>query len=311
MNIKRSVDQNYKLIGLVIIGIIFILFIIKALNLFYEQNAEREHAKLIENNNQTVNNEKIKGYSTENNSIEETIASFINYCNKREIQNAYKMLTEECKVAMFPTVEDFERIYINNVYNIERQYEMLKWDSDGDKHVYQIKLYGDILATGNLDGYKEEYYTFIQNDNGSYKLNINNYIYGEDRDIRKVESSMIVEIGHVDVYEEYETATITITNNSTKTICLTGDKYRKNIYLENNKGSTYSSLNSEFDNKEIILEPKDNKTFKVNFNKGYNSSNNANYLVLSDVILDYEEYLKSVDKANYSNRTSIKIKYQK
>ena len=66
------------------------------------------------------------------------------------------MLTEKCKVAMFPTIEDFERIYINNVYNIQREYEMVKWYTNENKHTYQVKLYGDILATGNLDNYKEE-----------------------------------------------------------------------------------------------------------------------------------------------------------
>ena len=313
MNIKRTIDQNHKLIIFIIVGIVFILFLIKSLNTFYENEEKRKKAELIEKNNQTTQTPEITDdyYSTESNSIEKTIISFINYCNKRELENAYKMLTEECKKAMFSNIEEFERIYINNVYNIQREYEMVKWYTNGNKHTYQVKLFGNILATGDPNNYKEEYYTFIEDDNGNYKLNINNYIYGEDRNIKESKNGIIVEIGHVDIYEEYEIAKIKITNVSAKKVSLTGDKYRKNIYLQNSLNTTYSSLNSEFDNKEIILEPRTSDTFEVKFNKMYNGKNDTKYLILSDVILDYEDYLNSTDKSNYENRTSLKIKYQK
>lgn len=310
MNIKRTIDRNYKLISFIIIGIIFILLCIKGLNKIYEENEEKLQTENIEKNNQT--GEKTDDiYTTESNSIEQTMKSFVNYCNKKELDNAYKMLTNECKKAMFSTIEDFERIYINNVYNVQREYQMIKWNTDENKYTYQVRLYGDILALGSSNSYQEEFYTFIEDDKGNYKLNINNYIYGEDKNIKYKQNNIYIEIGYVDIYEEYETAVIKITNNSTKSISLTGDKYRKNIYLQNKIGTTYSSLNSDFDNKDIILEPQKTKIFKIDFNKMYNENNKANYLILSDVILDYEEYLEVEDKINYPNRTSIKVDYQK
>ena len=69
------------------------------------------------------------------------------------------------------------------------------------------------------------------------------------------------------------------------------------------------SLNSMFDMDEIVLEPNSAQTYVVQFNKVYSATNKAQYLVLSDVILDYEEYSKSDDKAYYSNRASIKVNY--
>jgi len=310
MNIKRTIDRNYKLISFIIIGIIFILLCIKGLNKIYEYDEEKLQKQNIEQNNQTIEKTEVI-YTTESNSIEQTMESFVNYCNKKELNNAYKMLTDECKNAMFPTVGDFERIYINNVYNVQREYQMIQWNTDENKYTYQVRLYGDILALGTSNSYLEELYTFIEDDNGIYKLNINNYIYGEDKNIKYKQKNIYIEIGHVDIYEEYETAVIKITNNSTKMVSLTGDTNRKNIYLQNNIGTTYSSLNSDFDNKDIILKPKETKTFKVDFNKIYNEQNKAIYLVFSDVILDYEQYLKSEAKSNYSNRTSIKVNYQK
>ena len=315
MNIKRLIDQNRKLIWYAFIIIVFAFFVIKSLNSYYEAVEERKKIEINENaaNNKENKEQELteKDYTTESDSIETTMASFVNYCNNREIENAYKMLTDECKNAMFPTVDLFENIYIKNVYNVQRQYELTKWSTDGNKTTYFVKLYEDMLATGNINGSTQEYYTFVKDDNGNYKLNINNYIYGEDRNIEENINNITVKIGHVDVYEEYESAEITITNNSSRTICLTGNKYRKNIYLQNSKDLTYSSLNSKFDNEEIIMTPNSVKSFVIRFNKTYDSKRKATQLVLSDVILDYGEYLSSTNKNDYSNRTSIKIQYQK
>ena len=315
MNIKRTIDKNYKLIWYIAAIIVFILFIIKTLNAYYEEDAEKK-LEAIETAKNEVSIESSQDpetipdyYNTESDSIEKTMRSFVKYCNNREIESAYKMLTEECKQAMFPTKEDFEKIYINNIYNVKREYDIVKWATEDNKTIYHVTLYGDILSSGSADNYTQEYYTFVQDENGNYKLNVNNYLYGEKRAQEATQRKIKVKITNVDVYEGYEEAQIEVTNNSSQTICLTGNKYVKNIYLQNSGGATYSSFNSEFDNEEIIMNPGSVKYFSVKFNKAYSVSNKAQYLILSDVILDYEKYLESADKTSYSNRTSIKVKY--
>ena len=315
MNIKRFIDKNQKLIWYGILIIAFALLSIRLLNSYYEQDEERKRIEVAENsaNSQKDEMQNIteEDYTTESNSIEITMSSFVNYCNKRKIENAYEMLTEECKKAMFSTIEDFERIYINNIYKVKREYELTELSTDGNKITYLVTLYGDMLATGNTNDTTQEYYTFVEDDDGNYKLNVNNYIYGEDRNIETRLQNITVKIEHVDIYEEYEIAEITIKNNAKKTICLTGGKYVKNIYLKNLQGITYSPLTSRFDSEEIVMGPDSVQSFTVRFNKSYSATNKATKLVLSDVILDYEDYLNCEDKSNYSNRTSIEVKYQK
>lgn len=314
MNLRRFIDKNEELIKKVIIIVVFVLFIIKSLNFIYEKDEEKKRIQSNENNTNSQNSKDTniteEDYTTESNSMDITISSFVNYCNQRKIEEAYKMLTQECKNAMFPTVEDFEKIYINNVYNIKREYELTKWSAEGNKTTCLVTLYGDLLATGGTVNSKQEYYTFVEDDNGNYKLNINNYIYGEDRKSEIIFRNITVRINHVDIYEEYEEAKITIKNNTGKTICLTGNKYNKNIYLQNSSGTSYSSLSSKFDKENIVMKPNSVQSFTVKFNKLYSATNKATKLVLSDVILDYESYLNSEDKNNYSNRTSINVQYQ-
>lgn len=312
MNIRRIINKNRKLIGYIIIIIVFALFVIKSLNLFYEKNEQKKIQESNKNKTEIKTEEKIQDYySTESDSIEKTMNSFVQYCNKKEIENAYKMLTQECKNAMFPTIEDFKKIYIDNVYNVEREYELIEWATEGNKSIYQVTLYGSILATGNANNLTQEYYTFIKDSNGNYKLNINNYIYGEERNIENTINNITIKVGQVDIFEQYERVKITVTNNTSKKICLTGDKYRKNIYLKNSNKTIYSSFNSKFDNEKIIINPNNTQTFTVDFNKSYSVNNKAEYLVLSDVILDYDKYLNMQDKTNYSNRKIIEIRYDK
>lgn len=316
MNIKRIIDKNNKLIGYVALIILFILFGIKSLNSYYEKSEERKKTEIINNETnkttQSTTETTQVTNSVESDSIEKTLSSFVNYCNNREIENAYKMLTDECKNAMFPTIDYFETTYLDKIYQVKRTYEKVKWSTDENKTTYLVKLYGELLSTGGTDNnYTEDYYTFVENDNGTYKLNINNYIYGEERNIEQTVKGVTIKIEHVDVYEEYEKVKITIINNTSKTICLNGNKYSRKIYLQNQNGTTYSSLDSKFDKEEIIMKPNKIETLWVEFNKVYSSTNKAQYLMLSDVILDYESYLNSNDKENYSNRTSVQIPYQK
>jgi len=312
MNIKRNIDKNGKLIFYIVITIIFIFFGIKSLNSHLEVQEIKEKEQIELNQNNAIQEPTIIENKIESNSIEVTIKSFINYCNNREIENAYKMLTEECKNAMFSNIQDFETNYINNIFNEKRTFDLERWSTYGNKITYLVTLYGELLATGGIENSTQEYWTFVIDKNGNFKLNINNYIYGEDLNIEKSNQNIKVKISHVDIYENYQELQITFTNNSNKTICLTGNELKNNIYLQDSNGVNYMSLNSGFDSgKTILLNPNSSETFDIKFNKNYNINNLTRYLILNNVILDYDEYLNSEDKTNYLNKTSIKIDYRK
>lgn len=317
MNIKRFIDQNNKLILYVIFIIIFVLLVIKSLNSYYEKEEQQKLQNIIQNNttaNTTVNNNTSNNNDSTNqqnvnlDTIEGVMSKFVSHCNNNEIQDAYDMITDECKKAMYKTKEDFETKYVKNVFNEEKEYSMQKWAADGNTVTYQIKLLGDILATGGEGKISQEYYTFIKIDD-TYKINVNNYICGKNLNKEIKQQGVTVKIKNINVYNTYEEYELSFTNNTSKEICLTGNKFVKNIYLKNSRGTTYSSLNSKFDNEEITLKPNNTKNYTVKFNKNYNPQNQVNTLVLSDVIFDFEEYLKYENKSDYANRTSIEINF--
>lgn len=313
MNIRRFINQNNKLIMYVIFSIIFILLIIKSLNSYYEQEEQKKLQNITQNNNGQVTN-NISSTDTENHeennvdTIESVMKEFVQYCNNNEIQKAYDMITDECKNAMYNTVEQFENKYVKNVFNEKKEYSMTKWAENTNSTTYQIKLIGDILATGGEGKISQEYYTFVKTDE-TYKINVNNYIYGKSLNKEYKKSGINVKINNIDIYNSYEQYEISFTNNTSKEISLTGNKYVKNIYLENSRGTTYSSLNSDFDNEEITLKPGNTKNYTIKFNKNYNPQNQVTTLVLSDIIWDYEEYVNTENKNEYTNRSKVEINF--
>jgi len=311
MNIKRFINQNNKSILHILLIVVAILIVIKTLNSIYEQYGERKKAEIIQNE-KNKNNEFYTQYdntssSIENNTIEKTINSFVNYCNNRELENAYKILTQECKENMYPTVDFFKTAYIDKIYNVRRLYEMTKWSTNENKTTYLVTLYEDILATGGTNNSTQEYWTFIQEENGNYKLNINNYIYRQEINAEKSNNNVKVTVQNVDIYQEYEEFNIKITNDTSKTICLSGFQYNNNIYLENDD-KKYQSINSGFDRgEEILLESSQTQTLNVRFNKMYTPNDIGEKITIKNIILDYDAYLNSGDLARYSNKTTITV----
>ena len=324
MRITTIIVNNKKYILYSIFIVIIIIVVITSLNTYYEfqqnQKSQEFESNINNNNNTSTVNTNGNNVTIDNledndvsnlyeNTIENTMKKFVNYCNNRKISEAYAMLTDDCKNALYYTTEEaFEEHYINERFKEPQEYSMIKWSETDNRTLYLVKFYGDLLATGGESGTSQEYYTFIYN-NGSYKININNFVYGEYREIEYQKDGITIKVGHVDVFNSYERAQITITNNTENKICMTGNKYSQNVYLRNSDGTVYSSINSQFDIGTVVINPNFTMLYTVEFNKTYNITNEAKYLVFSDVILNYDEYLQSENKLEYSNRTSLVVDY--
>lgn len=321
MSIIKTIEKNKKIIIYVAFIVILAFLGIRGLNSHYKKQEtikEKQYQTDNQANNQnnveseiTENkNDNIVAYSTETKSIPKTIEAFVYYCNIKDVESAYKMLTDECKNAMFPTVDDFKQIYVDYIFDIDRTYKLDKWIAETDKVIYLITLYGDILATGNTDDVVQDYYTIIKQDNGVYRLNINSYIYGKKIDSESTYNDITVKIENIDVYEDREGATITITNNSNKVVCIKGNTPNENVYIESKNNRQYSLIDGLFNIEDSILQPHSAIRYDIEYNKSYSLMDKAEYLVFNDVILDYNEYLDSINNNKpYNNRTSIKINY--
>ena len=310
----RFYNQNRKQIIKIILIIVFIIGIIQLLNYLISKNNNSDNN--IQTNTSYVNNQTseivsnkslVSGQSLSSTTIKEDneiIKQFVEFCNKGDVNSAYELLTDECKESMFPTIEDFERIYCSYIFTSYQTYTIENWTSD----TYQVRYTGDILGTGDLDNNvtKQDYITVVNKD-GEKKLNINNYIGREILNKEIENNDIILNLIQKDIYMDYEVYKITIKNNTGKSILLAPEDKTNTIYLQNTNGGKFYAASSELLKEELLLENNYIHTIDVKFNKTYSYSNNIECLAFSNVVLDYEEYLNLDDKDKYEDIYNLQI----
>ena len=205
----------------------------------YKENSKQE----IKGNNVTLDELQEDNVENLGGTIKSTMKKFVSYCNNKQISKAYEMISDDCKEAFnFQSEETFKNNYVDIRFREPQEYEMIKWSVDGDKTLYLIKFYGDLLATGGEGEEAQEYYTFIKEKDG-YKININNFIYSEDKNIKVQKNGISIEVGKAYIYTQYQEVKINIVNNSGNRICLLGtNREARNIYLENDSNTQYSMM---------------------------------------------------------------------
>lgn len=152
--VKRGVRLFLVFYGrllLLIIGIIvLIIFAIQSLN-----------SRVIEKNNEKYSEEEYQQEQSKKEEIQEEIkedreyiSKFIDFCNEGQIEKAYDMLSDNCKIDKYNTLQEFKEKYIDIVFKIKiYKYEIIRKDD-----VYINELTQDMLLTGKTDSIIETKY---------------------------------------------------------------------------------------------------------------------------------------------------------
>lgn len=314
--IIRYFNQNRKKVFVIIIIIVFLFGILQLLNYFAKN--EKEVTKdtssinsVTQNNKSIVSNKSaVSGASISEKKLKkdtDVIDNFFKYCNEGNIENAYNLLTDECKEEMYPTIDEFKRIYYNDLFSEgKRTYTIENWFGD----TYQVRMTGDILSTGKIDGNqtKQDNVTIVEKD-GDYKININNYV-GRTKPQDKTTSykNVDITIDEINTYMDYETYTISVKNNTENSILLDTGESTKSVYLlDKNNAKSYFYSNEILKNKLIIQSKYTNK-LKIKFASPYSSTKSLKSMVFSKFVLNYEEYQNTEDKSNYEGILSFSVK---
>lgn len=301
--LKLWYNQHRKKIWMTVGVIIALIVVIQLANFLVSRNHE-EVASKINSSNQVLsdirNTTNVDFSSTESavsgNNVSsgtlktagEVIGNFLEYCKQGNITEAYNMLTNECKEEMYRTQEDFQSLYVSEIYDgSEVKYEVQNWAGN----IYKIDFsIGDILATGNPNDVKniQDFITIVAVDDG-YKLNINDYIGRTEINKEKDENNVKITVIDKDTYMDYETYTIKVENNSDSDILLSNLNGNANdIYIEDSNGATYSAYTQELTTPDVTINSGDTRTITIRFYSSYVSTKNIDRLVFSNVIINYD-----------------------
>ena len=209
----------------------------------------------------------------------EIIGAFFNACNQRNLEDAYNMLTDECKEQMYNSLEVFEQAYYNNVFNGEQKvYTVENWTGN----TYKVDISEDILSTGKSnDGYVKQDYVTVKDG----KLNINNYIGYTQFNETTEDDDISMTILARNTYMDHEEYTIRVTNNKEQAIQLDGLSNVKSLHLEDSRGSTYSAYTNELTQAMLRVEPGETKEVTIKFYSRYVTNKTIDYIVFSNLLV--------------------------
>ena len=215
----RYYNQNKLKVWIIILAIVLGYALLQVLNsAIANQNTEEENKDQETTSNNVVSyrnesesmvsGEKVSSlYSDE---IGEVINQFFTYCINHDPQRAYDMVANDTKQLLYPTEQLFEKNYYENKFAGNKQFSFQSWSSSDGIFTYQVRIFDNMLATGQTnDNYIEEYVT-VTVDAGSYKLNLNSYIGRKQINAKNEDDNLYVQVGMVDRYLDYEVYTLNI-----------------------------------------------------------------------------------------------------
>ena len=320
-NLKILYNRNRKVIWSYIVIVVVIILIIQFMNyLAGNQNKKKVENTISNNINSNTNtidkynqvdlggdktiitNEVISDIKKEKIKI---IDNFFECLSNKKYNEAYNLLSLECKEEMYPKIDTFKKRYVEEIYKGNKlNIEVENWYNN----TYKVNLKEDPMVTGKSnDKYIQDYITIVEDEEDNFKLNINNYI-GRKKDIKQKETDNIkIEMIENNTYFDYEKYKFKITNKSDKVILISNKEDTDTMYIKDTKNIKYSAYTHELINEDLIIRAGDTKEIEIKYYSKYISNKKIEEIVFTNIILDYQKYIKLESKINYEDYENIYI----
>ena len=292
-------NRNRRKLGIAVISIIVIGSIvwrlINAVNVDRNYSIQQKNGSNADENpfNEiTMQSQKSaitgKKITTESKAIS-VIDKFVSLCNSGNINEAYNLLSDECREEVYPQITAFQKKYYNTIFGKgKRNVSIENWIDN----IFMVKYYEDVLATGNVSDKNTvlDYITIKTDKEGQYKLNINSYIGRTEIDKSSSSENVQIRVVRKDIYFEYEIYTFEVTNNTENNIAI-GDKDNDNsTYLKDGNDIKYTAYMNEIAQEDLVVYAKQSRTIKIKYFNEYNSTRRIKELSFSSIILDYNAF---------------------
>lgn len=260
LKIRRFIKKNRRKVMIVVVAIAIIV----AINYVLKNMPEEETTRTTYEPNIAVmdSSEVPEKWQDE---IKNRIDTFITYCNEKNYQSAYDMISDDCKNALFPTIDDFKE-YVDYKFQVKRIYSIQNFSNLSNQYIYNVNLMSDFMATGSTGtnyGYLQEKFVFTEDDK-NLKFAIGDFIRKDTLNAFSEDENLKIVVESKNVYYDHEAYTVRITNK-TENIAVLSDQSVDNeiAILVNNKYRSYVTSSDV----KIVLNPEEENTYTFVFNK--------------------------------------------
>lgn len=296
--IFRYYNQNKLKVWIGILLIIFLLILIKTLNANIKNNDSKNNDKETTSNVVSYRNQSksmVDGGSvseTYSEGLGKFINQFFSYCIEHNPHNAYSMLSNDTKQELYQTEELFVKNYYQSRFNGNKDFSFQSWSSVDNVYIYQVKIFDNMLATGqSSENYIEEYVT-ISNEDGEYKLNINSYLGRKNINKKSEDKNLSVEVIRVDRYLDYEIYTLSVQNKKETDMILDTRRKTSSCYVKDDRDNKFEALLYENKEEELAFSPNEKKTIRIKFSDSNRKNLKIESINFTDIV-ESNEYIKN------------------
>ena len=294
----RFYNQNRLKIWTILLAIVLGYALLQVLN-----SAIANH-NTEENNEQETTSNNVVSYRNESESmvtggrvsstyseqIGQVINQFFTYCVNHDPQRAYDMVSNNTKQVLYQTEELFEKNYYQNKFNGNKQFSFQSWSRTDTLYIYQVRIFDNMLATGQTsDNYIEEYVT-IAVEEGSYKLNLNSYLGRKQISVKNEDENLSIQVVMLDRYLDYEVYTLNVQNKTDSNILLDTKRKTNSCYVVDSMGNKFEALLYENSDEDLEILPNEMKTIQIRFSDAYREGLQIKSINFTDIV-NSEEYL--------------------
>ena len=292
-------NQNTRRFWVIVITSIFAFIIIRLLmNFSVNRNKNRKIEQITQVNTDNLNSITLESdrsavtgnRTTIDQSGIEAIDKFVSFCNSGNIQEAYNLLSNECKEQLYNDQNSFKQLYYGPVFgNGNRNVSIENWNLN----IYKVDFNEDALSTGrySVENSLQDYITIVNDKEGNKKLNINGYIgrtYYEDKNI--IQHKLEIKLMRKDSYMDYEIYTFDVKNDSENKVYLGNVQDYENVsYLIDKNEVKYNACVYEIPQTLLEVYGKQTKTIQIKYLNEYSSNRKIDKLVFPKIYLTYED----------------------
>lgn len=304
--------KNKKIIFVVIIVWLVIFLFNQLLKLYEPQtpvdNSYEPHVSVM-NSSEEVPEEM-------QTPIEDLIKKYVEHCNNNEFEEAYNMLSKDCRKYSFDyNIENFRK-YVMTKMPIPKLYDIQSYSILNDKYIYLVRYTDDFLATGLTNteySYTEEKMVFSKLEDGTIEMAVGGF-YGVE-DVKTVAENDYIKIDIQKRISKYDTEEyiVKLTNRTKDVVVIADGLSEDEVSLQLPK--EYRNIELE---EPIILYGSESKEFKLVFPKYVDDGDSSiainfnNIRVLNDYYGSnasrekiYEAVMNAI--AKFSMRLSVSI----
>lgn len=237
---------------------------------------------------------KNKNVSKNSQEISNTIKTFIEYCNNRQVEEAYDMLSEDTKYNLYKSKTEFVKNYYITFFKTKKIYNMQAWITSGGYYTYKVEFEEDLLSTGGADSNKiEEYYTVVK-ENEKYKININRYIGNIEINKITEKNNVKITVLSKNIYLDNIEYKIKVENLSNNTIVLDTKNTKRTTALMDSNNFAYPAYMYKLLENDLTVYSGETKEINIQFNQQYNTKYYNTKIVFNNFNLDNNSNKKTI-----------------